>query len=263
MGDRAGARQWPEPRAVRYHGAMLVRPRLARIVSRHAFSGLLVLVAWLAACSDDSSAPAAMGGAGANAGASGADAAAGSGGAGGTGAASGAAGVGGTGGTAGASGGGAAAGGGGTAGGGASGGAAADAGPDQVADGAPSDSPVDAGEDGSQDGSGADADAAPVLGSVTPQQLHAELGAKDFLLVNVHIPYAGEIPGTDTHIPYTDPDKIAAYIGSDLGKKTVVYCLTDHMATLAGNALVGKGYSSVRYLLGGMTAWTAAGYPLQ
>jgi hypothetical protein len=34
------------------------------------------------------------------------------------------------------------------------------------------------------------------------KELHDALNNKDFLLVNVHISYAGEIPGTDLFIPY-------------------------------------------------------------
>jgi rhodanese-related sulfurtransferase len=101
------------------------------------------------------------------------------------------------------------------------------------------------------------------LGAVSPADLKAELEHKDFLLINVHVPSAGQIPGTDTHITYQDVDAIAAYMGSELGVKTVVYCLSNYMSTLAGNALVERGYRNVRYLDGGMGAWKAAGYPFE
>ncbi len=101
------------------------------------------------------------------------------------------------------------------------------------------------------------------LGTIGVQELHDALPAKDFLLINVHIPYEGEIPGTDAKISYLDPDGIAAFVGPDLDTNTVVYCKTDHMSTVAGEDLVVRGYRHVRYLQGGMTAWTAAGYPLE
>jgi len=101
----------------------------------------------------------------------------------------------------------------------------------------------------------------PELLPISPDDLHEALTHKDFLLINVHVPYAGEIPGTDTHIPYNDPDAIRAYIGEDLGRKIVLYCMTNSMSGIAGNRLIDDGYWAVRYLDGGMNAWAAAGYP--
>ena len=109
------------------------------------------------------------------------------------------------------------------------------------------------------------ADAGPTLGVISVKDLYDALsdgGTKDFLLINVHTPFAGDIPGTDTDIAYTDPDGLAKYLGPDLDAKVVVYCMSNYMSTIAGNALVAKGYRAVRYLDGGMGAWQAAGYPL-
>jgi len=101
----------------------------------------------------------------------------------------------------------------------------------------------------------------PVLHSITVEELHAALADKDFLLINVHVPREGEIPGTDTHIAYTDIDALAAYIGA-LDTETVLYCKTDKTSLLAGQALVERGYTAIYYLEGGMNAWQAAGYQL-
>ncbi len=107
-------------------------------------------------------------------------------------------------------------------------------------------------------------DAAPAtLGTISVQALHDALPTKDFLLINVHIPYQGEIPQTDAKISYLEPDAIAAFVGANLDQSVVVYCLTNHMSTIAGQDLVDRGYRSVRYLDGGMSAWTAAGYTLE
>lgn len=117
---------------------------------------------------------------------------------------------------------------------------------------------ADAGAD-----AGGDAGAgAAALGLVTAAGLHAELENKDFLLIDVHTPYAGVIPGTDARIAYTDIDALADYIGGDLDRKVVLTCLSGSMSDVAGNALVGRGYRAIRHLQGGMNAWTAAGYPL-
>lgn len=107
-----------------------------------------------------------------------------------------------------------------------------------------------------------DNDAQPKLHSMTPAELDEALASKDFLLINVHIPYDGEIPGTDTHIEYTDIDAIVDYIGPDLGTKVVIYCKSDHMTDIAGPELVARGYRAVFYLEGGMNAWTAEGFSL-
>jgi rhodanese-related sulfurtransferase len=104
-------------------------------------------------------------------------------------------------------------------------------------------------------------DVPAALGKVSPADLLAELEAKDFLLINVHVPYAGEIPGTDIHLTYADVPAIAAWIGPDKATKVVVYCLSNYMSNIAGKALADQGYCNVRLLDGGMGAWKAAGYP--
>lgn len=103
---------------------------------------------------------------------------------------------------------------------------------------------------------------AGALGVVSVADLHTELAQKDFLLLNVHIPHDADIPGTDTAIAYTDLDALAAFIGPELATKIVVYCSGDSMSKEAGQGLAARGYRGVRYLDGGMTGWTKAGYSL-
>jgi len=104
----------------------------------------------------------------------------------------------------------------------------------------------------------------PTLGTVSPAALQIELSqsARSFLLINVHTPLAGNIPGTDADIVYTDVPAIEAFIGSDKSRLVVIYCMSDHMATIAGPQLVADGYCNVRYLSGGLSAWETAGYPV-
>ncbi|MHB8872572.1 MAG: rhodanese-like domain-containing protein [Myxococcaceae bacterium] len=103
----------------------------------------------------------------------------------------------------------------------------------------------------------------PTLGVLTAVELHDALAAKDFLMIDVHVPYAQVIPGTDTSIPYNDVTALVQYIGADLNRKVVLTCYSDHMSSQAGGALVARGYRRVSHLQGGMAAWTAAGYALQ
>lgn len=110
--------------------------------------------------------------------------------------------------------------------------------------------------------------AAAALGVISVADLWAVLSAtpdggdKGFLLVNVHVPDEGNIPGTDANLAYTDPDAIAAYLGSDLDRRAVVYCRLGAQSTTAGEALVARGYRAIRQLEGGFTAWKNAGHPM-
>ncbi len=106
-------------------------------------------------------------------------------------------------------------------------------------------------------------DLAPAaLGEMSAQQLHTALANKDFLLIDVHYPNAGSIPGTDARIAYDDIPALVAFIGPDLDTKVVLTCLMGGMSKSAGNALVALGYRNISELTGGMSAWTAAGYSL-
>lgn len=103
----------------------------------------------------------------------------------------------------------------------------------------------------------------PTLGVVSVAELEASLATKDFLLINVHVPYAGEIPKTDANLTYENIDAIAAFIGDDFEAKVIVYCLSNYMSKIAGNDLVARGYRGISYLDGGMGAWKAAGLELE
>lgn len=118
------------------------------------------------------------------------------------------------------------------------------------------------GSGGSSIDAGPDQLAPAVLGVVSVAELVAELPGKGFRLINVHIPYEGNIPGTDVGISYLDVPAIAAYLGPNLDEEVVVYCMTNYMSTIAGEGLVDLGYRQVRYLDGGMVAWKAAGQPI-
>jgi rhodanese-related sulfurtransferase len=100
------------------------------------------------------------------------------------------------------------------------------------------------------------------LAELSPKQLHDVLANKDFLLIDVHYPNAGSIPGTDARIAYDDIPALVAFIGPSLDTKVVLTCLSGGMSKSAGNALVALGYRNISELTGGMNAWTKAGYSL-
>ena len=92
--------------------------------------------------------------------------------------------------------------------------------------------------------------------------LAAMLQNKDFLLINVHIPYEGEIEGTDLFIPYNEVETNLDRLPADKDARLVVYCRSGSMSAIASRTLVGLGYTNVSNLDGGMIAWEQAGYPL-
>lgn len=83
----------------------------------------------------------------------------------------------------------------------------------------------------------------------------------DVLVVNVHVPYEGEVPGTDEHVAY---DQVLAWDGlpEDRDATLAVYCMSGNMSRQAALALVEAGYTDVRELDGGMLAWQDAGRDL-
>jgi rhodanese-related sulfurtransferase len=96
---------------------------------------------------------------------------------------------------------------------------------------------------------------------LTPTQLAQMLEQKDFVLVNVHIPYEGELPQTDLYIPFDEieqhTDKLPAK-----DAPVVLYCRSGRMSTQAAETLAGLDYTNVYELDGGFNAWQASGYEL-
>ena len=96
---------------------------------------------------------------------------------------------------------------------------------------------------------------------ITAARLADMLEAKDFTLVNVHIPYDGEIAPTDLFIPFDEvEDRLAELPAREA--RIVLYCRSGSMSAIAARTLVAAGYTNVWNLDGGMNAWRALGYPV-
>ena len=98
--------------------------------------------------------------------------------------------------------------------------------------------------------------------TLSSQDLVQMLQHKDFVLVNVHIPYEGEIAKTDVFVPF---DQIAANLDklpADKGAKIVLYCRSGRMSEIAATTLANLGYTHVDHLAGGMIGWEAGGQSL-
>ncbi len=103
---------------------------------------------------------------------------------------------------------------------------------------------------------------APPYTDISPAELARMLEAKDFLLINTHVPYEGEIEQTDLFLPF---DQAAALVGSlpaDKAAKIVVYCRSDRMSRIAAEEWARAGYTNLYNLHGGFVAWEDAGYSL-
>lgn len=86
---------------------------------------------------------------------------------------------------------------------------------------------------------------------------------KDFILINVHIPYKGEIPETDLLIPFNKIDQHGDELPLDKNKKIVVYCMTGPMGYYAADKLTSMGYTKVIHFEAGMKAWSRSGRPIE
>ncbi len=99
--------------------------------------------------------------------------------------------------------------------------------------------------------------------NISADNLNTLLKNKDFIFINVHIPFAGNIAGTDLSIPYDQIENNLAQLPSDKSAKIVLYCRSGHMSGIAAEKLVSLGYTNVWNLDGGMVGREQAGHEIE
>lgn len=98
---------------------------------------------------------------------------------------------------------------------------------------------------------------------ISVSELQTMLENKDFLMVNVHTPFEGNIPQTDLHLPYDEIEQNLNLLPADKDARIMIYCLTSGMAKIAVATLTAQGYTDIWMLEGGTSAWEEAGLTLE
>jgi rhodanese-related sulfurtransferase len=99
--------------------------------------------------------------------------------------------------------------------------------------------------------------------NVTADELNKMSLNKDYLFINVHIPFAGNIANTDLSIPYDQIEQNLSQFPADKNAKIVLYCRSGRMSQIAAEELVSLGYTNIWNLKGGMVEWEVAGYEIE
>ena len=99
-----------------------------------------------------------------------------------------------------------------------------------------------------------------VYGMLDVYELENSPKEEEIFLVNVHIPFEGNIAGTDLFVPYNEIVSNLSLFPNDPDQKIVVYCKVGAMGVEAAQTLLGLGYTNVWNLTGGYEAWKEAGF---
>jgi len=103
-----------------------------------------------------------------------------------------------------------------------------------------------------------------VFRSLSPQEAKSLIESrKDLVLVDVRSPeelYEGSIPGSQL-MPFTELAQGRMTLPT--GKPLLLICAVGGRSYAVGQYFSGKGYGEIYNLNGGISAWKAAGLPLQ
>ena len=82
------------------------------------------------------------------------------------------------------------------------------------------------------------------------------------VVLNVHTPDEGSIPGTDAEIPFDQLRTRATALPEDRSTPLAVYCKSGRMSAEAVKTLADLGFTDITELAGGMQAWEVDGRTL-
>lgn len=92
-----------------------------------------------------------------------------------------------------------------------------------------------------------------------PAEYRDAISADGAFVVNVHVPYDGEIEDTDAFVPFDDIAAHASELPVDKDAPLYIYCMSGRMSGEAIPDLQALGYTNIIDLKGGMAAWRVAG----
>lgn len=97
---------------------------------------------------------------------------------------------------------------------------------------------------------------------VGPSEFATAVAESARVTINVHVPYDGDIPGTDLSIPFDQIAQQAARLPTERSTPLAIYCRSGPMSAVAAAELNALGYTDVVELQGGMRAWQTSGRAL-
>lgn len=97
---------------------------------------------------------------------------------------------------------------------------------------------------------------------IGPDEFATAVAGIDTVTINVHVPFEGDIAGTDVWIPFDQVESQTAQLPQRRNTPLAVYCRTGRMSAVAVGTLSRLGYTDIVELAGGMQAWESAGRPL-
>jgi phage shock protein E len=110
-------------------------------------------------------------------------------------------------------------------------------------------------------GEGAAPSSRPPSTLLEPADYAARTARPEAVVINVHVPYEGELEGTDAFIHF---ERIVGddRLPEDKSTEIFLYCRTGRMSLISAKALRADGYTNLYDLKGGMVAWEASGRSL-
>jgi rhodanese-related sulfurtransferase len=103
----------------------------------------------------------------------------------------------------------------------------------------------------------------PLAARLSPSKVQEDMQAeKGLQLIDVRTPdefRSGHLPGA-RNLPLDGLDASSKTL--DPNKPLIVYCRGGHRSSMALKVLAGKGFTQAKHLEGGISAWSAAGFPV-